>query len=192
MSQAIVIPPHPVTLPTSKRTIIFRKVTAEDLTALEMGGMFTHFRRVYARALVEQQQGLRLLLIAESANVVVGRIFTLFRSSDKRIADGKERAYLYCSSFHPDYRYEGLGTLMMQYIESLLQARGIACITLAVAKDNEGALRLYKRLHYTILRESPGQWDYIDHEGKRQQVHEPCYILGKQLSGSKQTSFSFY
>ncbi|MGV2434093.1 MAG UNVERIFIED_CONTAM: hypothetical protein LVT10_03645 [Anaerolineae bacterium] len=95
MSQAIVIPPHPVTLPTSKRTIIFRKVTAEDLTALEMGGMFTHFRRVYARALVEQQQGLRLLLIAESANVVVGRIFTLFRSSDKRIADGKERAYLY-------------------------------------------------------------------------------------------------
>ncbi|MFZ4828270.1 MAG: GNAT family N-acetyltransferase [Phototrophicaceae bacterium] len=192
MSQAIVIPPHPITLPTSQRTIIFRKVTAEDLPALEMDGMFIHFRRVYARALVEQQQGMRLLLIAESANAVVGRIFTLFRSSDKRIADGKERAYLYSFFVHPDYRREGLGTLMMQYIENLLQECGISYVTLAVAKDNEGALRLYKRLHYTILRESSGDWDYIDHEGKRQQVHEPCYILGKQLSPTKPKWFTFY
>ena len=192
MSKAIVISPYIINLPQSNRNITIRKVTEQDLPALEMDGMFTHFRRVYTRALEEQKQGMRLLLIAESSAMVVGRLFILLSSTDKRIADGKERAYLYSFFVHPSYRHEGLGTRMMQYIENLLQANGISFVTIAVAKDNEGALRIYKRLKYDILRESPGQWDYIDHEGKRQQVNEPCYILGKQLSSPKPKWFLFH
>lgn len=192
MNKAMTVPPHSITLPQSKRDITIRKVTEQDLTALEMDGMFTHFRRVYLRALEEQKQGVRLLLIAESSHGVVGRLFILFRSTDKRIADGKERAYLYSFFVHPNYRCEGLGTLMMEHIENLLQEHGISFVTLAVAKDNAGALRLYQRLKYDILRESSGQWDYIDHEGKKQQVNEPCYILGKQLSPPKPKWFLFH
>jgi ribosomal protein S18 acetylase RimI-like enzyme len=121
------------------------------------------------------------MLIADSNGVVVGRLFILFVSSDRSIADGYKRAYLYSFYMMSPFRGQGIGTHMVSYAEDVLQERGYHYATIAVAKDNYGALRLYERLNYARIREDPGKWSYTDHLGKTHRIHEPCWILEKIL-----------
>lgn len=162
--------------------IVIRQVEQNDLPKLEIDGAFTKFRKVFQRGFREQQSGLRLMLIADSNGAVAARLFILLKSSDNHIANGHTRAYLYSFYVVPVFRKMGLGTHMMHYAENLLQQRGFQVVSLAVSKENNGALRLYQRLGYAVVRDDPGQWSYTDHHGRTQQVKEPCWILEKQLA----------
>jgi GNAT superfamily N-acetyltransferase len=75
----------------------------------------------------------------------------------------------------------GLGANLMTFIEQDLIQRGFRELTLNVAEDNEGALRLYQRLGYSILKEISGKWSFYDEKGKLQKVVEPGYRLIKVL-----------
>ncbi|MEM6283889.1 MAG: GNAT family N-acetyltransferase [Chloroflexota bacterium] len=161
--------------------VTIRTVRRDDLAALEMDGLFIKFRNLFRRAYREQRNGRRLLLMADSNGHAVGRLFILFVSSDHSIADGRHRAYLYSFFVLSAFRGHGIGTHMVQYAEEFLRERGFRYATIAVAKDNGGALRLYERLGYTHVREDPGKWSYTDHLGKTHRVHEPCWILEKIL-----------
>ncbi|MEL6269343.1 MAG: GNAT family N-acetyltransferase [Chloroflexota bacterium] len=162
-------------------SVMIRTVERNDLPALEMDGLFVKFRNLFRRAYREQSNGRRLLLMADSNGVAVGRLFILFVSSDHAIADGHNRAYLYSFYILSAFRGHGIGTHMVNYAEGILRERGFRYVTIAVAKDNAGALRLYERLGYTRVREDPGKWSYTDHLGKTHRVHEPCWILEKIL-----------
>lgn len=165
--------------------ILIRPAVQEDLPKLELNGQFIQFRNLFRRGYREQLTGRRLLMVAESGNTIVGRLFILFESSDSQIADGSNRAYLYSFYVVQSLRGKGLGTRMVNYAERLLNERGYQFVTLAVAKDNPGALRLYERLAYSRLREDPGKWSYTDHMGRLQRVNEPCWILEKHLISSE-------
>ncbi len=161
--------------------VTIRIAERDDLPLLEMDGLFVKFRNLFRRAFREQQTGRRLMLVAAFNRAVIGRLFILFTSSDHTIADGSGRAYLYSFYVMRPFRGQQIGTQMVQYAEELLRERDYRYVTIAVAKDNQGALRLYQRLDYEIKREDPGKWSYTDHNGRTHRVQEPCWILEKAL-----------
>ncbi len=56
---------------------------------------------------------------------------------------------------NPNFRREGVGSLLMQAAEQRLQDEGCHSIFLETAVDNAAAISFYQRLGYTILRTLP-------------------------------------
>ena len=162
-------------------TITIRQMKKRDLKLLEWYGQFRHFRNLFLRSYRGQQQGNRYLLIAESNNFPVGRLFIRLNSHNAKIADGRNRAYLYSFQVMDMFRGQGIGTRMIHTAEHILRTKRFKIACIAVAKENAGALRLYQREGYSIYDEDEGHWQYLDHRGRLQHVHEPCYLLEKRL-----------
>lgn len=163
-------------------TVIFRNVRKEDLPALEWGGEFRHFRRVYADAFERAQLGYCLLWVADLPEKgIIAQVFIQLICNRKELADGVKRAYLYSFRVHPNFRSQGLGSRMVHHVEQDLIRRGFQFLTLNVAKDNLDALRLYLRLGFHIVAEEPGVWSYVDDKGIRQLVEEPAWRMEKRL-----------
>ena len=161
--------------------VTLRLARFDDLPKLEWYGQYTHFRNLFRRAYREQQHHRRLMLVADCNDFPIGHVFIQLHSTETGIADGDGRAYLYALRVMDMFRGRGIGTRLMVEAESMLIERGFGWATIAVAKDNPDALRLYKRLGYRKIREDSGDWSYRDHEGATRYVHEPCWILEKKL-----------
>ncbi|MEW6503199.1 MAG: GNAT family N-acetyltransferase [Chloroflexota bacterium] len=163
-------------------TVIIRNVRKEDLPALEWGGEFTHFRRVYAEAFERAQMGYSILWVAELLEKgIIAQVFIQLICNRKELADGIRRAYLYSFRVHPDFRNQGLGSRMVRHVELDLIRRGFQVLTLNVARDNLNALRLYLRLGFHIVAAEPGVWSFVDDKGIRQTVEEPAWRMEKVL-----------
>lgn len=158
-----------------------REGREEDLPALEWEGAYSHFRGVYRRAMQEARRGKRMLLVAEVDDRVVGQIFIQFNYFRAELDDGVPSGYLHAFRVRPELRGQGIGTQLLRRAEVALRERNLDRAVVAVARDNQGALRLYKRLGYQILIKDPGIWNYVDHNGRLRIVHEPSYLLGKML-----------
>jgi ribosomal protein S18 acetylase RimI-like enzyme len=161
--------------------IVLRIATSSDLPKLEWYGQYTHYRRVFRRAFREQQAGNRFILVAASRDFPVGLIIIQLRSTEPTVADGSTRAYLYSLRVMEMFRGQGIGTRLIREAESLIMDRGFQWTTIAVAKHNQRARRLYEGLDYQIIKEDPGQWSYLDHRGQPRYVSEPCWLLEKDL-----------
>lgn len=162
--------------------VIIRRMTREDLTALEWDGEFLHFRNVYKGVYKRMQSGTAEAWVAESPTAgIVGQVFLQLESDRPELADGWNRAYLYSFRIKPRFRSHGLGTKMMTVMENFLVARRFTRLTLNVARDNLDAIRLYQRLGFQIVAEEPGVWSYIDHMGKWQTVIEPSWRMEKRI-----------
>lgn len=161
--------------------ITIRQAEKADLAQLEMDGLFERFRLLFQRAYREQKLGNRIMLVADCNGSVIGRLFILLKSTDTSIADGTKRAYLYSFFVLSPFRGRSVGTRMVKQAEALLLERNFRIATIAVAKENEAALRLYERLNYVRIRQDPGKWSYTDHKGVTHDVVEPCWILEKKL-----------
>ncbi len=171
--------------PTTKdwlRKVSIRHLVHKDLRALEWDGEFTHFRRVYADAFRRYERGVLIMWVAELVDKgIIGQVFIQLNSNRKELADGKHRAYLYSFRIKPEFRSAGLGTHMMEVVESDLRRRGYSSVTLNVAKDNVDAQRLYERHGYRIVAHEPGVWSYPDDQGQWQLVNEPAWRMEKRL-----------
>jgi ribosomal protein S18 acetylase RimI-like enzyme len=121
------------------------------------------------------------MLLAVTNDFPVGRVFIQFRSSERKVADGCTRAYLYSLRVMEMFRGKGIGTRLLQEAESLILERGFRRATIAVAKDNFNARRLYERMGYAIFKDDPGKWSFLDHRGLVRHVTEPCWLLQKNL-----------
>ncbi len=168
--------------------IIIRQLVQEDLPALEWGGEFAHFRRLYADIYQSACKGNAVMWIAElnrSAPEIdarlIGQLFVQLSSERRELADGIRRAYIYGFRIQRPYRGFGLGTRMMQIAERDVTQRGFQFITLNVNRENISARRLYERLGYRIVAAEPGKWSYLDENGHRQEVHEPAWRMEKRL-----------
>lgn len=161
--------------------ITLRLAQRSDLHKLEWYGQFAHFRNLIRRAYQEQLLGRRLMLVADLNDFPIGQVFIQLVSTNVFIADGQSRGYLYSFRVMEMFRGQGIGTRLLLESEHLLQERGFESVMLSVAKDNEGALRLYKRNGYRVIGEDPGRWSYIDHRGVTRNVDEPSWMLEKPL-----------
>lgn len=161
--------------------VTLRLAVKRDIPRFEWYGEYRHFRNLFRRAWREQVAGRRLLLVADCNDFPIGHIFIQLHSANPRISDGKTRAYLYSFRVMEIFQGHGIGTALITEAERLLVERGFRQATIAVAKDNTRALRLYERLNYAVFGEDPGRWSYTDHKGKVIKVVEPCWILEKHL-----------
>jgi ribosomal protein S18 acetylase RimI-like enzyme len=161
--------------------VSLRLAVLTDLSKLEWYGQYTHYRRLFRRTFREQESGHRLMLLAVTNDFPIGTVFIQFRSSERKVADGCTRAYLYSLRVMEMFRGKGIGTRLLQEAESLILDHGFQRATIAVAKDNLNARRLYERLGYAIFRDDPGHWSFVDHRGQVRRVNEPCWLLQKNL-----------
>lgn len=169
-------PPIPLQL-----DVILRPAQEDDLPHLEWGGVYWKYRTLFRRAYHDQLHGRRLLLLADLNGYPIGQVFIQFTAGHSRFADGLTRAYLYSLRVMPHLRGMGIGTRLLQAAEEEMRQRGFTEATIAVSKKNPGALRLYKRLGYTVFGEDSGRWSYVDPKGKLHRVHDPCWALEKWL-----------
>ena len=167
----------------SLEDVVIRPARKSDLPSLEWDGEFRHFRVVFANAYDRMVQGTTMIWIADHLEVgLIGQIFVQLVSDRPELSDGWQRAYLYSFRIKPDYRNHGLGTKMIEVVESFLQLRSFSRVTLNVARDNPDAIRLYKRLGYQIVAEEPGVWSFPDDEGKWRTLTEPSWRMEKIIS----------
>ena len=164
----------------------FRHALEADLPEIEWEGAYSRYRQVYADVYRRTERGLALMWLAELPEFgLVGQAFVQLKMSDRSCANGKTRVYLHSFRVRPAMRNRGLGTRLMSFIEVDLIQRGFREVTLNVAEENAGALRLYQRLGYSVIKKIPGKWSFYDDRGKLQNVVEPGYRLMKRLEQKK-------
>lgn len=161
--------------------VTIRQLRKDDLRKLEWYGQFTHYRRLFLRSYQGQRKGSRHLLVATVNDFPIGRLFIQFSSPRRNLSDEQMRGYLYSFHLMEMFRGKGIGTHLIDRAENILRQHHFDCSTIAVAQTNEGARRLYQRRGYDIVEEDEGKWNYYDHRGQLQNVHEPCWLLEKHL-----------
>lgn len=164
-----------------KMPIVIRQAEKSDISKLEWYGQFRHFRFVFRKAYREQQAGRRIILIAACQGFPIGRLFIQLNSRNLLIADGIHRGYLYSFQVMEMFQRQGIGGRLIEIAEAILLQRHYRTVTIAVAKENSGALRLYERYGYEIFGEDAGEWQYHDHRRQIRQVNEPCWLLSKSI-----------
>lgn len=166
---------------TVELPVVLRLAKAADLDKLEWYGQFTHFRALFHRTFREQQQGRRLMLVADCNDFPIGQLFVQLSTGDYSSHRGQKRAYFYSLRVMEMFRGNGIGTSLLDRAETIVANAGYRWTTIAAAKDNPAARKLYERHGYHVFNEDPGNWSFRDHDGKTQYVHEPCWILEKRL-----------
>lgn len=159
----------------------FRAARLDDLPKLEWFGQYAHYRRLFRRTFDEQQRGVRLMLLAEVGGFPVGQVFIHFSNRECRRGQSGARGYLYALRVLDPFQGQGIGSRLIAEAEQVLRARGYRRAVIAAAKDNERARRLYERLGYAVYAEDDGDWDFVDDQGQVQHVHEPAWMMQKQL-----------
>lgn len=161
--------------------VTIRQLKQDDLPKLEWYGQFQHYRRLFMRSYKGQLAGNRIMLVADINGFPVGRLFIQLNSPRSKLSDGFTKAYLYSFQVMEMFRGQHIGTQLIKTAEAILQSKQYKIATIAVTKDNAGGLRLYQRHGYVIYDEEAGHWQYTDHRGVLQSVHEPCWLLHKML-----------
>ena len=157
--------------------VVIRVATQQDLPRLEWYGQYIHFRNLFCRAYRDQQLGTRLMLVADCNGFPIGHIFILFMDDEQ---DNKQ-AYFYSLRVMDMFHSQGIGTHLLMEAEAHVLTRGYHYLTIAAAKTNHAARRLYERLGYDVFMDDRGEWSYTDHLGKIRQVKEPCWLLQKTI-----------
>ncbi len=164
-------------------SVIIRHLIFSDLHQLEWDGEYKHLRQVYLNAYKYKNQGKNVLWVADLPQKgIIGQVFIQLNSVRKDLADGFFSAYFYAFRIKPGFRNAGLGTRMFSVVENDLLQRNFREITLNVARTNELAIRLYKRLGFIIAGAEPGEWSFRDHNNTLQNVREPAWKMIKTIS----------
>lgn len=162
--------------------LIIRTGKQDDLPALEWQGEYAHYRRLFADAYQQIEQGRALLWLAELPSAgLIGQLFVTLNSFRTDLADGVSRAYLFGFRIRPPYRRMGIGTAMLRVVEADLLDRGFRQLLLNVGQENSAALSFYEYLGYRVIGPDPGRWSYIDDQGQRVSVAEPAWRMLKDL-----------
>jgi ribosomal protein S18 acetylase RimI-like enzyme len=103
-----------------------------------------HRRRALYDRWLELDQG--FLALARNGSGVVGYAFVRIEDgSDDTFQLGEQYAELYSLSVASDWRGQGIGTRLLDFVDAELAARGIRDLAVAVMVGNSGAERLYER-----------------------------------------------
>jgi len=75
---------------------------------------------------------------------------------------GDEAAHLDLLAVAPLWRREGVGRLLLEWLEKCAIVAGISAIALEVREGNEGAQLFYERMGYRALARAPGYYQGIE------------------------------
>jgi ribosomal protein S18 acetylase RimI-like enzyme len=161
--------------------LVIRPVREDDLPRLTWTEDMWLYRNLLQKAYEAHVEGKRLFLVAAIKDYPVARLAIQISSGNIHYADGRDRAYIYAIHVMTPLQGLGIGTCLIEAAESILAQRGFRWATIAVAKTNLQARRLYERLGYRVFRQDPGQWSFTDPDGKLHQVNEPSWGMVKEL-----------
>jgi ribosomal protein S18 acetylase RimI-like enzyme len=164
-----------------------RQVTRTDLPKLEWEGEYWKFRDMFADLYRSSLSGRTLLWVVAhqgGGGELIGQAFVMLKSGERDAADGESRAYVFSFRVKDQWRNQGIGTYLMNFVEEDLHRRGFKYVTLNVAKENLAAQRLYQRLGYQVVGSRPGIWSFRDPNGNLHRVHEPSWRMIKSLTGA--------
>ena len=100
-------------------------------------------RELYLRSL---GLGRAFLALARHGSGLVGYAFVLLEEgSDDTFHLGERFAELYSLSVAPDSRRQGIGTMLLDFVDAELASRGIRGLRVTVMVGNARARRLYER-----------------------------------------------
>jgi ribosomal protein S18 acetylase RimI-like enzyme len=100
-------------------------------------------RSLYLRRL-EREQG--FLALARNRDGLVGYAFVRTEEgSDDTFPLGERYAELYSLSVADSWRGQGIGTLLLDFVDTEIASRGIRDLIVSVTVGNSGAQRLYER-----------------------------------------------
>lgn len=156
--------------------LTYRLAVESDIPKLEWMGEYTHFRKIFQYTYEEQKHGRRLMLIADCNHFPIGQIFMLMSDFWE-----EDRGYLYSLRVMEPFQGMGIGTALIQQAERIMRDHHLNYVSIAVARTNPQARRLYERLGYHVYTEDEGRWSYTNHENVMVEVHEPCWMLEKAL-----------
>lgn len=63
--------------------------------------------------------------------------------------------YICGVALYPEHRHQGLGTMLMKVAEGQARLHGFKKISLVAFAENEGSVRLYKRLGFEVVDQAP-------------------------------------
>lgn len=175
-SQEITIATYPLSF-----ELVIRPVREDDLPRLAWTEEMWLYRNLLEKAYNAHVKGNRLFLVAAINDYPVARLAIQISSGNINYADGHDRAYIYAVHVMPALQGLGIGTHLIEAAESVLIERGFQWVTIAVAKENLQARRLYERLGYRVFRQDPGQWSFTDPNGRLHKVNEPSWGMVKAL-----------
>jgi ribosomal protein S18 acetylase RimI-like enzyme len=161
---------------------VIRRAKFRDLTAMEWGGEFVHFRRLYRDIYQSSIKGNSILWLAETSTAgIVGQLFVQLRSMRIDLADGYNRAYIFGFRVKKNFQKRGVGSIILEASEADLRTNGYHYVTLNVSKTNIDALKFYQHRGYVVIGKDPGIWSYYNHLGEFKRVNDPGWCLEKQL-----------
>jgi len=167
---------------SSGEKIQLRLLEEADLPELEWEGRYSHFRKLYQQHYKNYLSGSTLIWVAtDPVGKVIGQVFVLLYSKDKEIADGKKRAYLFSFRIRDEWRGQGIGSFMMEFVEDFLRQKGFSWLRLNVGKENRAAIEIYRHRGSRIMGPDSGTWRYEDNNDKWQTVCEPAWRMIKEL-----------
>jgi ribosomal protein S18 acetylase RimI-like enzyme len=119
------------------------RTVAPSLAFTEDEQSWCRRRELYVHSL---ELGQAFLALARNRNKVVGYAFVLLEEgSDDTFQLGERFAELYSLSVAPESRRQGVGTMLLDFVDGELASRGIRGLRVAVMVGNAGAQRLYER-----------------------------------------------
>lgn len=160
-----------------------RPIRDDEVPQLEWEGRYTKYRLIYQQVLERAERGTAVMWGAALPEAgIIGQAFVQLESVARpQFADGSERAYVHSFRVRPEFQNGGLGGKILETLEADLIARHYTLVTLNVVRENDGALRFYKRHGYRITGPDTGRWSFSDPDGKLHHIHEPGWRMEKRL-----------
>ena len=100
---------------------------------------------------------------------------------------GIRTRYYFLSSFRikPDFRYHGLGSLLLKECEKQVRLHRIRDIYLNCARNNDRARWFYQEHGFKVVRIDEGTWTFVNDEGFVVSEPQNAYLMRKALSWFK-------
>lgn len=95
--------------------------------------------------------GNRVVFIYEINGEFIGEIAYVFDMNDNDYTIPNKRIYISHLIVKKEYRNQGIGGILIDYITSVIKDMGYSEISIGVDKDNEAALYLYRKKGFNTV-----------------------------------------
>ncbi|MYC06009.1 MAG: GNAT family N-acetyltransferase [Chloroflexi bacterium] len=158
-----------------------RQVRLEDVDRLADSLSPEVSRTQVKRRYDESELGYREMLIAELEGQIVGTVSTGGRGFQRT---GSLR--MFALDVGSAFRNRGVGTALIEAVESAAVRRNLYEVNLEVSVDNVDAIRIYERLGYKRLPDRvTDTWNELDDLGNGQTVEESAWIMIKEFGDTE-------
>ena len=127
--------------------------------------------------LEESKCGLRTMLVAVLKGRAVGAV-SIGGWGHQRVGSLR----LFALDVGAAFQRKGVGTALINAVETIAADRGLNEVNLEVEIDNEDAIRLYRALGYRICGEPVmDRWNLLRDDGSSDSIEVPVFVMVKRL-----------